>query len=177
MNFHSIWNTSQSTSWKLHQFWLVECFCDFCLSEGIFHSPQRNQEFQPTTPDGSLEAKITCSVAYYMCYSQEHTLCLSTHSRFFLDGDFFQSIPSRGTSKPQKGKTLWSTADCELHYESGRENKRQRGTKDNGRVRIWQRPLNDFYTLQTLGADWQRLEMAYFVWGESLLTTEYWVGN
>lgn len=133
MNFHSIWNTSQSTSWKLHQFWLVECFYDFSLSEGIFDSPQRKQEFQPTTPDGSLEAKIICSVAYYICYSHEHALCLSTLSRFCLDGGFFPEYPFKGNFQTTERENIIIHC-CELHYQFGRENER----KTKIRKREWE---------------------------------------
>lgn len=43
------------------------------FSEGIFGSPQRDQGSHPTS-DGALDAKVTCAIASYVCYSHEHTL-------------------------------------------------------------------------------------------------------
>lgn len=129
------------------------------LSEGIFDSPQRDQEFQPTTPDGSLEAKITCSVAYYICYSHEHTLCLSTHSFqvlpwwWFFFRTFFQGeLPNH-----RKGKhyNLLLTVNGTISLGE-RIRETQRGKKENGRVRIWQRHVSDFYTIQTLDIKYRR---------------------
>lgn len=130
MNFHSIWSTSQSTSWKLHWFWLVECFYDFSLSEGIFDSHQRKQESQPRAPGGPLEAKSTCSVAYYMCYSHEYTLCLNTLSTFFLDGVLFRTSLQGELPNHRKGKhyDLSLTVNCTISLGE-RTKERKRGKR------------------------------------------------
>lgn len=94
------------------------------FSEGIFGSPQRDQGSHPTS-DGALDAKVTCAIASYVCYSHEHTLL--TYSFQVLPWlCFFQNNPQMGASKPQKRKTLQPSADYRLCYQSGTEKERKR---------------------------------------------------
>lgn len=177
MNLHSIWNNSQTAGWKLHQFWLVECSCDFSVWGHIWLFPKRPGEFHPTTSDGSLDAKITCTTACYICYPpEEHTL-LKYSFQVLPWLCFFQNIPLRGTSKPQKWKTWQATADCGLHYRSRTENKRdakRRKSKEENLADAHSQFLhhsNSGYQIlkNNMRVDVGRLNRALLVWGEILL--------
>lgn len=127
----------------------MDCSCDFSLSERIFDSPQRDQAFHPTTSDGSLDAKVTYTIACYICYPHRHTLSLSTLSRFFLDCGFSRTslqgeLPIHRSGKHYK---LPLTVDCTISLGE-RMKETQRGKKE--RKRFWQRPIPDFCTIQTL---------------------------
>lgn len=126
---------------------------------------------------------LCCSL--YICYSHEHALCLSTLSRFFLDGGFSRTS-LQVLSHHREGKhNLLPTVHCiislgETIRERQRGEKREWESENLAEVCYWflHHP-NSEYKIQknNPAVDWGKWNMVYFVWGENLLTKENCVGN
>lgn len=158
MNFHSIWNMSQSTSWKLQQFWLVECFCDFSLWRHIWLSPKRsgvstyNSRWITRGKD-----HLQCSLLHLLLPWAYTLLKYSLFPGSSLMVFFFRTSFQGKLPNHRKGKhyNLLLTVNCTISLGE-RIREMQRGKKENGRVRIWQRRVSDFYTIRTLDIKYRR---------------------
>lgn len=136
MNWHSAWNNPQTEGWDSTSLTCEAFLWFFSLQEYIWLSPNK-----PELPLCNFRWTTRCKKGHlhYSLLDLLHPLpspayTLLRYSVWVLPWlSFCQNIPSKGTSKPQKGKTLQATTDCGSHYQSWRENERERETRKTKR--------------------------------------------